>query len=47
MATTGRLGAALRFARRNKAAVAGAAVLLAIVLVAIAAPPTRSDTRAP
>ena len=38
MATTGRLGAALRFARRNKAAVAGAAVLLAIVLVAIAAP---------
>jgi peptide/nickel transport system permease protein len=37
-ATTGRLGAALRFARRNKAAVAGAAVLLAIVLVAIAAP---------
>ena len=36
--TTGRLGAALRFARRNKAAVAGAAVLLAIVLVAIAAP---------
>ena len=38
MATTGRLGAALRFARRNKAAVAGAVVLLAIVLVAIAAP---------
>jgi peptide/nickel transport system permease protein len=37
-ATTGRLGAALRFARRNKAAVAGAVVLLAIVLVAIAAP---------
>ena len=38
MATTGRLGAALRFARRNKAAVAGAVVLLAIVVVAIAAP---------
>lgn len=37
-ATTGRLGAALRFARRNKATVAGAVVLLAIVLVAIAAP---------
>jgi peptide/nickel transport system permease protein len=37
-ATTGRLGAALRSARRNKAAVAGAVVLLAIVLVAIAAP---------
>ena len=37
-ATTGRLGAALRFARRNTAAVAGAVVLLAIVLVAIAAP---------
>jgi peptide/nickel transport system permease protein len=37
-ATTGRLGAALRFARRNKAAVAGAVVLLAIVVVAIAAP---------
>ena len=35
---TGRLAAALRFARRNKAAVAGAAVLLAIVLLAIAAP---------
>ena len=37
-ATTGRLGAALRFARRNKATVAGAVVLLAIVVVAIAAP---------
>ncbi|MFM8681908.1 MAG: ABC transporter permease [Alphaproteobacteria bacterium] len=35
---TGRLAAALRFARRNKAAVAGAAVLLAIVLIALAAP---------
>ena len=35
---TGRLAAALRFARRNKAAVAGAAVLLAIVLLALAAP---------
>ena len=35
---TGRLAAALRFARRNKAAVAGAVVLLAIVVVAIAAP---------